>query len=165
LDIGVGAGNHSTLFRPQYRRAEWVGVEIWGPYIKQFRLNRKYDKIIIADIRWLDFARLGNFDICFCGDIIEHMPVEDAQRVVGNLLNCCRLLLVSIPIGFYPQGPVFDNPFERHVINNYSDAAFRHLFPAVIDGIVETIETETIGAYALARDAKVLAAFGAHQHA
>lgn len=162
LDVGVGEGHYSNLFRPCYPDAEWVGVEIWGPYIEKFGLEMKYDKLILSDIRWLDFTKLGQFDICFCGDIIEHMTIVEAKAIVDQLLCCSRLVFASVPIGVYPQQPVFGNPFEQHIVDDYSDEKFRKLFPGIVDGVIETVDIWTVGAYALTRDAQVIGALRAH---
>ncbi|WP_181183810.1 class I SAM-dependent methyltransferase [Prosthecodimorpha hirschii] len=161
LDVGVGVGRYSSLFREQHPEAEWVGVEIWAPYVEQFGLAQKYDRLIIADARWVDLARLGLFDVCFCGDVLEHMSASDARELVDRLLPRCRLLFISIPLGFCPQGSVFDNPFERHVVEDYSDERIREHFPAVVDGAVETRGAWTIGTYALSQDGETIAALQA----
>ncbi|MBT9289118.1 class I SAM-dependent methyltransferase [Prosthecodimorpha staleyi] len=161
LDVGVGVGRYSSLFRERHPDAEWVGVEIWAPYVEQFGLAQKYDQLIISDVRWVDLARLGLFDVCFCGDVLEHMSASDAQQLVERLLPRCRLLFISIPLGFCPQGSVFDNPFERHVVEDYSDERIRDYFPAVVDGAVETRGAWTIGTYALSGDAETIAALHA----
>lgn len=148
LDVGVGAGAYSDLFRSDYPNAEWVGLEIWAPYIAQFNLQPKYDRLIICDARIVDFQQLGIFDLGFCGDTLEHISTPEAQQLVKRLLARVRLLFISLPVGHYPQGPVGGNPFEVHVVDNYSDESIRQLFP-VIDGHVETVDVWTIGVYCL----------------
>lgn len=151
LDVGVGAGYYSDLFHANFPEAEWVGLEVWAPYVEQFGLQSKYNRLIICDARWIDFNLLGSFDVCFCGDVLEHMPAGDAQCLVDHLLQHARLLFISLPIGYYPKGANGGNPFERHIVDNYSDAAVRQSFPAIIDGWIETVDKWTLGVYALTR--------------
>jgi hypothetical protein len=157
LDVGVGAGGYSTAFRQGTSNAEWVGIEVWGPYVDQFDLHGKYDKIILSDVRWISFEKLGKFDICFCGDILEHMSLEDAQAVIRALVQCSKVVFASVPLGHCPQEPKFDNPFERHIVDDYSDETFRAAFPDIIDGVSETEGIWTLGAYALSKQADVCA--------
>lgn len=93
----------------------------------------------------------GAGNVWFCGDILEHMSTADAQSVVGHLLQHARLLFLSLLLDYQPQGIVGSNPFEQHVVDDYSNAAVRRSFPAIIDGSVQTIDTWIIGAYALTR--------------
>lgn len=70
LDIGAGCGTFSDLGRTESE--EWTGIEIWGPYAQTYKLEEKYDQLIIGDVRYIDFSLLGRFDWAFIGDILEH---------------------------------------------------------------------------------------------
>ena len=157
LDLGPGSGTYSRLFRKRYQSAEWVAIEAWGPYVKQFDLKSRYDRVIVADVRYVDYNLFGNFDICFCGDILEHMPEADARTLIDGLLNRCKLLFMSVPIGHFPQGDVGGNEFEIHVVDNYSEARIRELYPEIVDGTVGTEGRWTVGVFALTRHEDIAA--------
>src|SRR4051812_11011944 len=85
LDIGPGMGTYALLYSGVFPKARWTGIEGWGPYFEEFQLAKLYNQLICADARWVNYAKLGNFDICFCGDILEHMSVPEAKELVGEL--------------------------------------------------------------------------------
>ena len=125
LDVGAGCGTYSTLFRGQLK-GPWTAVEIFEPYIEQYGLRSKYDHVSNTDIRVTPF--LPGFGVCFLGDVLEHMTVEDAKAVVACAREIAEFVIVSIPIGFYPQGEYAGNPYEVHVTDNWTDAEFRNVF-------------------------------------
>ncbi|WP_331288713.1 MULTISPECIES: class I SAM-dependent methyltransferase [Methylobacteriaceae] len=152
LDLGPGGGTYSKLFRKLYPDAEWVAIEAWAPYVKEFDLRSHYNRVIVGDARHIDYGPLGSFDICFCGDILEHMPESDARNLIDQLLNRCRLLFMSVPIGHFPQGEVGGNEFEVHVVDNYTEERIRELYPEIVDGTIGTSGRWTVGAFALTRN-------------
>ncbi|MEJ1157112.1 class I SAM-dependent methyltransferase [Prosthecomicrobium sp. N25] len=158
LDVGVGRGTYSQLLRERFRTATWVGVEVWEPYVAEFGLAALYDRVIVADARSVDYGAIGPFDLCFLGDVLEHMSTADARALADRLLDCCRLLFISVPIGHFPQGAVGGNPFETHVVEDYSEAGLRAVVPEIVTGTVETRRRWTIGAFAATRDPALRAA-------
>lgn len=75
LDVGAGGGTYYKLLGPQYN---WTAVEIWkesAEYIKQF-----YNTVYQIDIR--DFQYQEDYDLIIFGDILEHLSVEDAKKVL-----------------------------------------------------------------------------------
>jgi 2-polyprenyl-3-methyl-5-hydroxy-6-metoxy-1,4-benzoquinol methylase len=130
LDVGTGAGLYSiNLRRPGQ---EWYGIEIWAPYIKQFGLNEKYDKLIVADARYVDYSLLGPFDIAFCGDVLEHMEKGEAVQLVEKLLKFSRFVFISLPVVYLPQGEENGNPFEAHVKPDWTIEEAKAAFPSVV---------------------------------
>jgi glycosyltransferase involved in cell wall biosynthesis len=123
LDLGTGSGTYSDRFsKTLLPRSEfwWMGVEIWEPYVKEFDLDAKYDQLFVEDAR--DFVRsdMYKFDICFIGDLIEHMSKEDAIELVMRASQIANLVIISIPIVHYPQGEYKGNPYEAHVKDDWS---------------------------------------------
>ena len=47
------------------------------------------------------------------GDVLEHLTVEDAQKVLNQVLQHCKYVLVAVPF-MLPQDGDDDNPFEEH---------------------------------------------------
>lgn len=139
LDIGVGCGTYADMFPD----AEWTGVEAWEPYVEEFKLLDKYQRLIVADARELSSWSEEHFDVAFAGDVLEHMARDEAVSLVEKLKQISDVLVISIPIGYHPQGEVGGNPFERHVTDNWTDKEAREAFG---EPTFATIEGE-IGVY------------------
>lgn len=122
LDIGVGCGTYSDIIRSAglCHHSEWVGVEVWQPYITQYRLPEKYDVIINKDVREIHWPSMGWFQVTFAGDVLEHMTKPEAQTLVENLLKCSEIMIMSVPIVYWPQDEHEGNPYERHVKPDWS---------------------------------------------
>ena len=135
LDLAVGKGNYKKFFTKRYQilnNAEWIGIEIWEPYIEQFKLRSRYTQIVQEDIRKVDYQNLGKFDIVFAGDVLEHMTKEEAIEVVEKVLEVNPILFISIPIVHYPQGAYGGNPYEIHVKDDWSHEEILETFPQII---------------------------------
>lgn len=141
LDVGVGAGTYATLMRPHLPSAWWVGIEIHEPYVERFGLHDLYDQLIIADVRRL--SELPAVDVVICGDVLEHMILEDACRVWRRCRAAARkAVFVAIPIVLYPQGGWEDNPYEAHLHTWSHSEVLHHL-----DGVRDWALGEEIGVY------------------
>ena len=125
LDIGAGSGTYPKLVNQLFpSKITWTGVEIWEPYVEQFELNKLYDRLLIRDaesaMAWLldEQTHMERFDLIFVGDVLEHMTRHTALHVLymaKRLLSDRGVLIVSVPIGDYPQGEYLGNPHEAHV--------------------------------------------------
>jgi len=122
LDIGVGEGTYAKLFP----KLKWTGVEIWEPYIEKHGLSSLYPDLHIADAREWDTDR--KYDVCFLGDVLEHMTQEEAKTLLDKARRWADTVVVSIPIGKYPQGEFEGNPYEAHVKDDWSDAEVKRCF-------------------------------------
>ncbi len=158
LDIGAGSGTYSQMFRNKLCPSDhsayfetWTAVEIWEPYIDQFKLNWIYDHVIVADARTVfnegnpleKHHRSQHFDLAFIGDVLEHMTVEEAQILFAQTIASATFTIISIPLGHYPQDEYLGNPFERHVKDDWSHEEVILKFG---DPITYTIDNE-IGVY------------------
>jgi glycosyltransferase involved in cell wall biosynthesis len=56
------------------------------------------------------------------------MEVEDAKAVVACALQIADVVIISIPLGYYPQDEYEGNPHEIHVTDNWTDAEVRNVF-------------------------------------
>jgi SAM-dependent methyltransferase len=118
LDVGAGAGRYGQLYRPHAGLVD--AVEIWGPYIDQFNLSGIYDTVFNQDIRTVPLEDL-DYDIVVFGDIMEHMPKEEAVEVWERVArSACRVGAISLPIVHWPQGPYEGNPYEAHVKDDWT---------------------------------------------
>ncbi len=111
LDIGVGAGYFGRLCKEILISAKIIGVEAYKPYIKQFDLDKVYDEILLGN--FVDI-QLYNTDLIIFGDIIEHLEKDEALLVMPIIFQKYKHIIVSIPIGKWPQGAYCGNEYERH---------------------------------------------------
>jgi glycosyltransferase involved in cell wall biosynthesis len=134
LDIGCGEGTYAKMFP----KLEWTGVEIWEPYIERYNLRSLYPVLHVTDARTIELDR--KFDVCFLGDVLEHMEVDEAKALVRKAKKHAKTVIASIPIGHHPQDEWEGNPHERHVKDNWTDAEVKQTFGkptwSVVDGII-----------------------------
>lgn len=148
LDIGPGAGTYSDLLRKDVS-GFWGCVEIWGPYVKQYDLENRYDSVVIGDARFIEFGLIRErFGVTFLGDILEHVTAEEAASIVNRVLSVSGLAVISIPVVHAPQGEHFGNPFETHIEEDWSNEKVLAVFPNIALGCVSG---GNIGVYFLTR--------------
>jgi len=118
LDIGVGSGTYSDRYSTTWlprTKFEWEGVEIWEPYIEKYQLKNKYDKLHVADALEVLNDYAIRFDIAFVGDVIEHMDFNRAVQFLNSLGKIASVVIISVPLGYYPQDEYDGNPYEKHL--------------------------------------------------
>jgi len=128
LDIGAGAGTYPALYRDSLKDCKWVGIEIWEPYKIKYELEKQYDTLLIGDARSMQF---NYYDVCFLGDVLEHMTKEEAVSLVRKLKDSCTYIIISIPIIDYPQDTINGNPYEVHIKDDWSHEEVIQTFPDV----------------------------------
>lgn len=109
VDVGPGAGTYAKLLGRKYK---YVAIEIWAPYVDQFNLHELYDKIIIGDIRHVNFPKA---DCIIFGDVLEHLNKEDARTILRKAEKRYKYIVVSSPVGEYQQGSFQGNRYETHL--------------------------------------------------
>lgn len=144
IDVGPGAGAYRDLLDGVFPGAEWFAIEIWGPYVEKFNLKQRYDMVIVGDVRYIAIERLTQpGPIVILGDILEHMNKDDAAQLLHDVWFEASYIVVSVPLGEYPQGAEEGNPYEEHV-QTYQPGEI----PNLMDGIqVWAREADGIGAY------------------
>jgi hypothetical protein len=117
VDVGPGVGTYAKLLAgPDVKRI--VGIEVWEPYVRTYRLRDFYDELIIGDVRSVPIPAA---DVVILGDVAEHMTADEAQDVWRRCAEAAhRAVFLSIPIVHYPQHSIEDNPFEVHVEEDWS---------------------------------------------
>jgi hypothetical protein len=135
LDIGAGSGTYGKLMRQIVPDAYLIGVEAWLPYVTRFKLPEIYDQVIVEDVH----ARvtvvpwgLPRADVVILGDVLEHMSEMNARDVWSAALVAARkAVYLSIPIVHYPQGHEEGNPYEEHVVPDYTHERVLDTFPGI----------------------------------
>lgn len=125
LDIGVGFGKwgmlfreYGDIFRGRLKPEEWktsiFGVEIFPSYSNCI-YKEIYTDVFFEDIR--AFAQsMKTFDFIYAGDVIEHLPKDEALTLIKTLQKKSNQFVLSIPLGGkWPQGEVFGNVHETHL--------------------------------------------------
>lgn len=152
LDIGCGSGTYFNYFKSILPDTEWTGVEIWEPYINEYNLDKMYDNVIISDASIVDYSQLGEFDIVFVGDVLEHMEEDKAKALIHDLVNISKYLFISIPIVYYPSEHYEFNPYLRHIKPDWDDSQVCAEFDSYIFN--KQLGRE-IGTYLLSKNHKI----------
>ena len=111
IDVGAGTGKWGRLL---HERVPMDALEIWQPYVLQYGLAEYYDRVYVDDARAFGYWRA--YEVAILGDVLEHMPKDDARSLVTKMLIAELKLFLSIPVTDCPQkGEPFGNPYEEHV--------------------------------------------------
>lgn len=108
LDVGAGSGAYYDLLHDYFNNID--GVEIFRPNIENYDLENKYRYIYNKDIKDFEYEY---YDIIIFGDILEHLEIEEAQKVLKYALKRCKEVIVAVPY-CYKQGIEYDNVYEIH---------------------------------------------------
>lgn len=123
IDVGAGGCTYPQLLGPKY---EFIAIEIWAPYVKQFNYQDYYKQVIVGDVR---FVKLPKGDCIIFGDILEHIDKREALQVITEALKEYKHLIISVPLSsdlhkgligdelmeIRPGKEHFGNWFELHV--------------------------------------------------
>ena len=123
LDVGPGAGTYWNLF--QHLGYKMDCIEIHEPYIKQFDLKSKYDNVYIGNI--MDFD-IKEYDCIVMGDILEHLTIKDAQKIIQNITSNKQKCLVAIPYEM-EQGEQEGNIYETHLQPDLTRENMKERYP------------------------------------
>lgn len=133
LDIGAGAGKYGKIVKDIYPHCNLEAIEVWSPYVEQFDLlNSLYNVVYIEDAREHNFIH-NQYDVIFLGDILEHMTEKEAIDLWNNCLSCSSYVFLSIPTVHYPQGHEHGNPYEEHVVDDWSHEKVIEAFEGITE--------------------------------
>ena len=120
LDVGACDGKWKKLL-PEYKNMD--AVEIWTLYCSGLRpLYKNVFNINVADLEY-DF-----YDLVIFGDVIEHMTVPEAQKVLSYAHDRCTDMIVAVPF-LYPQEAVHGNPWQAHKQPDLTAEIFAERYP------------------------------------
>lgn len=113
MDVGAGPGKWGRILKGV--AAERIdAIEVWQPYIEKYELAKIYNRVYCLDARL--FHEWHFYDVIIMGDVLEHMPKDDARLMVERMLGEHPIVCLSIPVTNCPQeGEPFGNPYEAHV--------------------------------------------------
>lgn len=141
LDVGPGEGHYLEFIKGFIGYHVKVdGIEVWEPYVDRFQLDKRYDNLYVEDVRnHRDF----DYDLVIFGDVLEHMPEQDAVEVWSRASLQARYGIISIPIVYHPQDAFGGNPYEVHVVEDWTTARVLDRF----HGIVKYKEFDITGVF------------------
>jgi hypothetical protein len=131
LDVGAGQGTYLNLIRDGLGAGVIVNaVEVWQPYIDEFNLLNRYDKLFPIDVR-----EMNNFgyDLVILGDVLEHMSESDALILWERISKQAKYAMISIPIVHYHQDAINGNPYEVHVEEDWTVERVLEKFSHIIE--------------------------------
>ena len=122
LDVGSCDGKWANLLNGFFKID---GVEIFKPNIERYNLKSKYNNIYNKNIIYFEYPY---YDCIIFGDVIEHMTVEDAQKVLKYANAHCKDLIIAIPF-LYPQDESYGNKWEKHIQDDLTKEIFNKRYP------------------------------------
>lgn len=118
IDAGPGSGKWAKVLagRPHHPRPgeHWTGIEIFPRYITDYDLTTLYDRIVVDDIR-TSLDLIETCDLLILGDILEHLPEDQAHQLMADIRAIGCALLVAGPIIRFEQGSWGGNTHETHL--------------------------------------------------
>ena len=90
LEVGPGYGVYGRHLSDLGMDA----VEIYKPYTNQYNLREYYKNVFVDNI--LSFNYDG-YDYIIMGDVLEHIPTQDAQRLITDITLKGIKCLVAVP--------------------------------------------------------------------
>lgn len=144
LDVGAGAGTYGRLLAGATASGGLAAItvdaiEVWAPYVEEYRLRDLYRDVHVRDVRELAAADLAlgetlpgewvvTYDLIVFGDVLEHMTAAEADAVWRWAKGISRWGLISVPVVHWPQGPEHGNPYEVHVQDHLTVEGVRQGF-------------------------------------
>lgn len=122
LDIGPGWGKYRFLL-PEY---DMDGVEVWAPYVQQNKLNAYYATVHVTNAA--HFRYRCRYGAVILGDVLEHIPVAAAQKVIEQACANAEHVFVATPF-VMPQDEVDGNPHEAHVQDDLTAELMDERYP------------------------------------
>ena len=125
LDIGACDGKWFGLLGDFFKMD---AVEAFKPNIDRYQLEYKYNKVFNIDIRDFEYSY---YDCIILGDVLEHLSVEDGQKILQYANSHCKDIIIAIPY-LLPQTEIYGNKWERHIQDDLTDEIFHQRFPGYI---------------------------------
>lgn len=120
LDVGAGDGTWRRLL-PDYYRMD--ACEIFFPNVEKIKLM--YNSIFCGNI--IDYE-YRYYDLVIFGDVIEHMEITQAQKVLKYAITHSDTVIVAVPF-LYSQGEMEGNKWEEHLQDDLTPEVFKERYP------------------------------------
>lgn len=137
LDVGTGVGIYGDLARIFLPDTHVDGVEVFEPYFQMFGLTQKYNRMLQIDVR--ELPEFEDYDVIIFGDVLEHMTKEEAISLWEKASKHTKWAIITIPVIHNEQGPVYGNPYETHVEEDWSVDSVLKSFKGIVEHKVFSI--------------------------
>jgi hypothetical protein len=128
MDVGAGAGKYGLLAREVLPDVALSCIEVWEPYFDEFNLMSIYPTVYKRDVReHKDFK----YDLVILGDVLEHMSKEDSIKLWELIKSQAKAAMISIPIVHFPQGHEHNNPYEEHIVDDWTHEQVMSTFTGI----------------------------------
>lgn len=100
LDVGCGTGQWGMMIRTNCLEDIYsVGIDLGLENLKFCKYHKLYDEVILADVSKMPF-RNESFDVAIASEIVEHIPKSSGVRMLFDLENFSKVIIVTTPNGF-----------------------------------------------------------------
>ena len=130
LDVGPGFGKYGRIIKSEFPTTTVDAVEVWPTYIEKYALPDFYRNIQIKDVRLVESF---DYDMVILGDILEHMSEVEAMTLWEKIIRDSGSAVISIPIIKYPQGEEEGNPYEVHVVEDWTHEKVLQAFRGITE--------------------------------
>ena len=124
LDVGAGSGTYYNLLGGWYKNMD--AVEIYRPNIIDHKLEEKYRNVFNTNIVGFEY---DHYNLIIFGDVLEHLTVEDAQKVLEYAFDRCDNLIVALPYLFKSCGN--ENKYEEHIQFDLTPGNIKERYPMI----------------------------------
>ena len=122
LDVGACDGKWFNLLG-DYLTMD--ACEIYQPNIQQYNLAYRYRRVFWGDIADLEYE---HYDLVIFGDVIEHMFVGKAQRVIDYAKQHFNDMIIAVPYQL-EQPEIYGNKWEKHIQDDLTPEIFDARYP------------------------------------
>lgn len=122
LDVGAGWGKFALLL-PEY---DMEAVEVFPPNVEKNNLCKLYSMVYIYNI--VNFKYRERYGAVIMGDVLEHLSVEDAQKVLRLACENADHVFVVVPFEM-PQDEEDGNCHEIHIQDDLTEALMAERYP------------------------------------
>lgn len=110
LDLGCGPDSPIQYCDIDYS----IGVEAYGPYIKESSQKGIHDDYVKADITDLTFSE-DQFESVILIEVLEHLNKKEGLNLLTEVEKWAeKKVIISTPNGFLPQKGKDGNPLQKH---------------------------------------------------
>ena len=127
LDVGAGEGTYYNYLKDHFKNID--AVEVFKPNIEKYELQDKYRNVYNIDIKDFEY---DYYDILIFGDVLEHLEVEEAQKVLKYAINRCKEVIVAVPY-LNKQGIEEDNIYEIHKQDELTEKKKKKRYPYLVN--------------------------------
>jgi hypothetical protein len=111
LDVGAGTVSVLTALRGEIHS---TAIDAFAPSIEAARTAGLHDEYLLGDVMEHDLGG-ARFDAVVANEVIEHLDKWKGYELLRRLDQIAlKVIIITTPNGFQPQGPEYGNPWQRH---------------------------------------------------